>query len=325
MKERGASDFWTRYWLSLAIALTVLLAWMWPEAGQALPRYHIIDVGVAVVMFFGALKIAPNSFLQAARNPGLLVVAALMTFVTAPLLSLGLAHPFGLAGPQERLAVLICSAQASTLATAIVLTEVAGGDVALAMVITVVNNLLSIFATPALFILLGGADVDLDPLDMARELALKVGAPVVVGQIVRIWVAPLAKKHGKKLSVLSQLIILSYIFAGVGSAVARLGGLGSVMLVALGFAAVLHLAQLFLSMLAARLSVSDPKKRVALVLCASQKTLPAAILIWKSQFWALPLGPIIAVGYHLFQLVLDSVMAPGLLKISLVRGPQKKK
>ncbi len=326
MNERDAPGFWTRYWLSIAIAATVVAAWMWPAAGRALPGFHVIDIGVAVVMFLGALKLAPDKFLHAARSPGLLVVAALMTFVTAPLVSLGLAHGFGLSGPEERLAVLICSAQASTLATAIVLTEVAGGDVALAMVITMVNNLLSIVATPVLFSLLGGADVELDSLAMARELALKVGAPVVVGQIARVWLAPFARKHGKKMSIASQLIILTYIFAGVGSALERLGGLRAVVLTVLGFAVVFHLVQLLLSALAARVATADPKKRVAIVMCSAQKTLPAAILIWKSQFLALPLGPLVAVGYHLVQLVLDSVLAPGLLARPLVRssnGPNR--
>jgi hypothetical protein len=71
---------------------------------------------------------------------------------------------------------------------------------------------------------------------------------------------------------------------------------------------------------AARLATRDPGRRTAFVLCSSQKTLPAALLIWNSHFPSLVLGPLVAVAHHVLQLVADSLLAPDFLRLPLVRN-----
>lgn len=313
-------DLATRYWLVGAIAATVAAALLFPGGAAVLPEYHVIDAGVVAVMFLGALKLTPSSFKAAASRANLLVFSLVSVFAVAPAASLALAWVLGLDTGQDGVAVLICSAQASTLATAIVLTEVAGGNVALAMVMTVVNNAATILVTPLIFKIATGADVEVDYARMAGEMALKIGAPVVVAQVARIWIGQWAARHRRKLSVVSQLVVLTYIYAGVGSAAARLDGLGPVLLRVAALAAGLHAFMLLFNGLLARISTADPASRAAFVLCSSQKTLPAAILIWKSYFSTIPLGPLVAVTYHMLQLVADSLLAPDLLRLPLVRN-----
>ena len=81
-----------------------------------------------------------------------------------------------------------------------------------------------------------------------------------------------------------------------------------------------HLALLVANALIALVAARTAGQRTAFVMCSSQKTLPAAILIWKSYFPALPLGPIVAVAYHLTQLVADSILAPGFKRLPLIRA-----
>jgi len=310
----------TRYWLACAIALTVVLALLVPGPGLALPRYHVIDAGVVAVMFLGSLKLTPSRFRRAASRLDLVLLSTAMVFVVAPVVSLILAEAVGLGSGEDRLAVLVCTAQSSTLATAIVLTEVAGGDVALAMVITVVNNLLTAALTPLIFRLLGGAEIEVDLAAMASELALKIAAPVLVAQVARRWIGAWAQRRSRALSVASQIIILSYIYAGVAAAAERLSGEVGAIARVLALAVALHAAMLLVVAAAARVATRLPEQRAALVLCSSQKTLPAAILVWKSHFAALPIGPLVAVAYHMLQLVVDSLLAPGLLRLPLVRN-----
>jgi len=309
-----------RYWLAGAIAVTVVAAFLLPGPAQALPETLAIDIGVVVIMFLGSLKLEPKRFKDAVTRGHLVLFSLVVVFALSPVVSLGLGSVIGFGSHQDQLSVLICSAQASTLTSAIVLTEVAGGDVALAMVITVINNIATVGLTPLVFRLLGGADVDVDYPAMIIGLSLKILAPVVAGQIVRLWLKQWAARHKRKLSVASQLIILMYIYAGVGAAMERLSETGPALLGrVLALAAALHLTMLVLSALIARVATRNPGSRTAFVLCSSQKTLPVAIMIWKSHFPLLAIGPLVAVAHHMLQLVVDSVMAPGFLKLPLIR------
>jgi sodium/bile acid cotransporter 7 len=309
----------TRYWLAVAIAATVALAWFVPEPAVALTRLYLLDIGVVLIMFLGSLKLTPSRFKEAARRPHLVALAVVSTFALAPLVALGVAWVVGFSSQTDRLAVLICATQASTLATAIVLTEIAGGDMALAMVITVVNNFVTVLATPLAFLVLGRTEVAVDHTAMGLEIALKIVAPVLCAQLVRPLLASFTAAHGRKFSIVSQVIILMYVYAGVAAGSQRLAGRGDVLPRLVLLAVALHVVLLGLNSALARLTMKSSGSRTAFVLCTSQKTLPAAILIWKSYFAALPLGPVVAVTYHLTQLVIDSIIAPGFRKLPLVR------
>ncbi len=313
-------DYFTRYWLAGAIVLTVVTALVFPAPGLVLSDSCVIDIGVVLIMFLGALKITPDRFKKAIARVDLLFLSGITVFAVAPAASLGLAWVLGLDEGTDRLAVLICTAQATTLASAIVLTEVAGGDVALAMVITVVNNVATVILTPLIFKVAADAQVDVDHLAMAGEMALKILTPVLAAQLVRRRLEKFVSRNKRRMSVTSQLIILIYVYTGVAAASARLEGAGPVLARVAVLVIALHAAMLIFSAIVSRITTRSPEMRVAFVLCSSQKTLPAAILIWKSYFSSLPIGPLVAVAYHMLQLVVDSMLAPGFLRLPLVRN-----
>ncbi len=316
-------EFLTKYWLAGAIALTVAAALVFPAPGLVAPDYYVIDIGVVLVMFLGALKITPDRFKKAVNRVDLLTLSGISVFVVAPAASLGLAWVLGLDEGTDRLAVLVCTAQASTLATAIVLTEVAGGDVALAMVITVVNNVATVFLTPLIFKVATDAEVEVDHLAMAGEMALKILTPVLAAQLVRRRLEGFVSRHSRRLSVTSQLIVLVYVYAGVAAASQRLEGAGQVLGRVVALVIVLHATMLIFNAIVSRIATRSPETRVAFVMCSSQKTLPAAILIWKSYFASIPIGPLVAVAYHMLQLVVDSILAPGFLRLPIVANRAK--
>jgi sodium/bile acid cotransporter 7 len=319
MTKGQQSGFFLRYWLAFAIAGTVVFAWLFPGPALALPRLHVLDIGVVVIMFIGSLKLAPSRFREAVKRIDLIGVSVVSVFFLAPLLSLAAATLFGFTSEPDKLSVLICSAQASTLATGIVLTEIAGGAVALAMVITMANNMVTVFLTPLVFRLFSDASIQVDHLAMGQEIAFKIVLPVLVAQVARHWLAGFAARRSRVLSITSQLIILLYIYAGVAAGLARLGGPALLLPRILGLVVVFHLTLVTINALIARLLARDSGERTAFVLCSSQKTLPAAMIIWKGYFPGLPLGPIVAVAYHLTQLVVDSIVAPGFKRLPLIR------
>ena len=309
-----------RYWLATAIGGAIVLAVIAPGPAKILPQWHVLDIGVMVIMFLGSLKIAPGRFREAAFKFRVIALSLLVVFVAAPLLSLAIGAWYGFASPADRLAILLCATQASTMATGIVLTEIAGGDVALAMVITICNNLATTALTPLGFRVFGQTEIGIDYVGMGWELAAKVVLPVIVGQCARPLIGAFAMRHSRALSICSQLIILLYIYIGVVAGLGRLSGQMLILPALLGFAITFHLALICGNGILGRLFMRTSPERTAFVLCSSQKTLPTAMLIWQNYLPNLPLGPLVAVSYHLAQLVLDSILAPGFKSLPLIRG-----
>jgi solute carrier family 10 (sodium/bile acid cotransporter), member 7 len=314
----------TRYWLAAAIPAVLLLSALLPRAALALPGLHLTDAGVVLVVFLGSLKLGADRFRQAWRRIDLVVLSLASAFTLAPLASLALARPLGLGSPEDSLAVLVCTANGSTLATAVVLTEVAGGDAALAMVITVMNTLLSVVLTPLVFLVLGGAVVDIDAPAMVADMACKIVLPLLAAQAARRWLAAWAALHARRLSIASQLVILTYIWTGGAAGLAAMAGRGGMLLARVAaLVLLLHAGLLVVNALVARIAARDPGQRVAFVLCSSQKTLPVAMMLWKGYFPSLPLGPLVAVAYHVTQLVVDSILAPVARALPLVRAKEE--
>ena len=316
----GGSRPLARYWLSAAIALTVLAGALFPGPGQVLPNTPIIDLTVMLVLLIGSIKIDPHQFLEIGRNLRLPTASMLSLFVVAPAISIALAHLFGFSDGSSKSAVLICSTAATTVATSLVLTEVAGGNRALAMTISALSNMLAVVAIPAIFRLTGQADVALDHGQMAASLSVKILVPLLAGQALRPWLGRWAGAHGRALSFVSQLGILVFVYAGVSTAGPMLlAGPANLLPRVLALVAVFHGLLLLVNLLIARWLTNSVDMRIAFLIGSSQKNLSVSMLVWKDHFGHLQLGPLFAVAYHIFQLVVDSIMAPDLKQYRLLR------
>ena len=324
MSSARIKEIFARSWLVISIGIVVLLAWRAPAGAAPIIELGLIDVGVVLVMFLGSVKLSPDQFKKAAKQPWALLLCMISVFGAAPIISLIIARLLGLHGEEDRLAVLICSTQATTLATGIVLTELAGGYVAMAMVITVASNALSAVLTPLGFrVFGGGAEVNVHFFSMAGELALKILLPVLLAQFLRPLLGGWAERHSRRLSLICQFIILIIIYTGVSAGLDTLSEHPYVLLKVALMAFVFHIVFIaFNAAVFSRVS-EDSKHRTAFVLCSAQKTLPAGILIWKSHFPGLPLGPMVAVCYHIVQLVVDSALAPSFTKLPLIRNASR--
>ena len=63
--------------------------------------------------------------------------------------------------------------------------------------------------------------------------------------------------------------------------------------------------------------------RTAVILCGSQKTLPNGIYIWSHFFPTNPYGAVPLVLYHLFQLIVDTLLVSKLEKLNGVKNVNK--
>ncbi|GIL55681.1 hypothetical protein Vafri_11228, partial [Volvox africanus] len=234
-----------------------------------------------------------------------------LTPLVAPLMGALPLQPSGLA-----LGLLVFACMPTTLSSGVALTQVLGGNTALALLLTITTNMTSVFTLPFVlpwalqasaalggFACGGGNDgvaVRLDPMPLLVQLVQCILVPSLVGAGVRgvlpgirVWV----DSNRRTLSVLSGALLSLVPWMQVSKALAQgvvvaPGALAAAVGCSLG----LHVVYLALNAAAAEvfrlggadLRIAAPTRR-ALVVVASQKTLPVAMAVLGR------LGPVVGV------------------------------
>jgi len=204
--------------------------------------------------------------------------------------------------------LFILAAVPCTLASSPIWTRIAGGNDALALVITMISNGLNFLIAPFILKLLAETTVAIDPLAMMWKLFVVVFLPITAGQIFRLKLREFADRYKPAIGVGSQVIILCIILIAVSKAGSGSAGLSVGLIAGVALAvSVLHLLAVGLIVLSGKIFKLDARDRVAVVFGGSQKTLPLSLHINTEFFGGAPLAVLPIMLYHACQLVIDSV------------------
>jgi len=305
-------SFLRQRWFLVALLTLLASGMLWPATLSPVVDLIPRSAVVALVMFLMALPLETAAMWQAVRRPGPAWLAVL--------LNAGLAPPLGwlaaLALPEElAIGMVVTATVPCTLVAATVWTRRAGGNDAVAILVTMITNFACFLVVPAWLKVLVGAEVSVDYTSLVWKLVLLVVAPIAAAQLVRQW-RPLGdwalqKKTG--LSELAQFGILAIILDGAvgcglqvhsatnGAAIAV--GPITIMIAAV---VVVHLTLLFIGLGSARLLGMGHADSAAVAIAGSQKTLMVGIYV-ALEFGPLAILPMIA--YHSAQLLLDTIIA----------------
>ncbi|XP_012437372.1 probable sodium/metabolite cotransporter BASS4, chloroplastic [Gossypium raimondii] len=231
--------------------------------------------------------------------------------------------------PQEFVTGLaIFSCMPTTLSSAVALTQLAGGNSALALAMTVLSNLLGILIIPfsiSKFIAVG-VGVYVPTAQLLKSLVLTLLVPLILGKVLRESSRGLANfvDHNRRLFSKINAVFLSLV---PWMQVSRSRSLlimvkPAAFIVAIGMGMLLHLGLLAFNALAIRSlsAVSGGHKSIfskkenaqAALLVASQKTLPVMVAVVQQlggAFGESGLLVLPCVAAHLIQIVLDSFLA----------------
>ncbi|NMC71054.1 MAG: bile acid:sodium symporter [Myxococcales bacterium] len=306
-----------RAWLPVAIVVSATAGLLWPAPGRWMADARASTWLVPVVMLLVSLRVPGRRLVEAVRHPLALLASLALTFGLFPPLALAWQALFGPATDEARTALVILAAQPSTLATAAVLTQLAGGNAALAVVCTVTSQIASIVATPWILALYVGRVVPVDAWALTFDLLRAVLVPVLLGQILRPLVVRLVERWSGVLSVVAESVVVSFVLMGFATARADLVAAPATAGLVLATVVAVHATMLASSTAAGFLLRLDGPGRLGLTLAASQKTVAAGILVWQIGFPGNALGPIYVVLHHLLQTVADSILAPLMPRIRL--------
>jgi solute carrier family 10 (sodium/bile acid cotransporter), member 7 len=314
--------FLARRWFLLALVAALAAGITAPGATAPLVRWIPSDVVVAATTFVMALPLETAALWNAARRPGPAWLAAG--------LNMGLAPPLGWVAsralPTElATGVVLAATVPCTLATAAVWTRRAGGNDAVAFMVTAITNLACFLIVPAwLWLLVDAAaqagiqQAKIDYGQIVVGLILLVVVPIVVAQAMRQWrpIGGWAVRHKNELSYVAQCGVLLMVLIGAVKCGEKIqhashGAVLTAANVAIVIAAVtaVHGVLLTSGFALAKMLRFSRGDSIAVAFSGSQKTLMVG------AYLALAVGPLAIlpmVAYHAVQLVVDTLIADSL-------------
>lgn len=301
----------------VAILVAVLVASLLPAQGAAIPTLDGLVAGSIFVLFFmygGRLSTAEA--LAGLRHWRLHGVILFFTYVLFPLigLALGFVAPLVMSDALY-LGLLYVTLVPSTVQSSVTFTSIARGNVAGAIVSASLSNLLGVFLTPLLVVLVmttaGDVHVDFSSvLDIVAQILL----PFVLGQLTRRWTADWLDRNKGWLKFVDRgvivLVVYSAFSAGmredIWSQVAVLDLLAVTVFCGLILALMLPLTWF----VGGRLGF-DRGDRIAIQFAGTKKSLttglPMAIVLFPGQPVGVLLLPLMI--FHQLQLLVCAVLA----------------
>jgi len=313
----GFFDLLRRQMLPIGLFTVALVGLLWPTPGQAMGQLPTQYIAVSAIFVFAGLLLRTDEIsdaLRAWRASCWGVVSIL--FVTP---AIGGVIAFNV--PMEPafqlgLALFVC--MPTTLSSGIALTTQARGNAALALLLTVVTNLVGIFTIPFVLVSVLGmlGEVELSAWDLLFKLCLVILLPLLVGRWLRRHMLFWVDANRPRITMFSNLALITIPWMKFSESSDRLAGVAItnlLILVAAGL--VVHAVFLLLNTGVSHALGLELAQRKAVVLMASQKTLPVALtvlaLIPDSAVPADVKGLIAipCITSHLGQIFIDAVIA----------------
>jgi sodium/bile acid cotransporter 7 len=238
------------------------------------------------------------------------LLAVLMTFGLLPLVAWGLSR---FLGDEQAAGLLVAATTPCTLASAAVWTRRAGGNDAVALVVTIVTNGICFVVTPLWLAWMIGREIQIDTAQMTQKLGLLVVLPMAAAQLLRVFrpVGRWATRSKTPLGVLAQCGVLSMVFLGAirtGMQFRESDGLASVgfeLVIMLVLVLVVHTSIFFVGFGLAAVFRMSRGDRIAVGFAGSQKTLMVGLQVaMDAHASILPM-----ISYHVGQLVIDTLIA----------------
>lgn len=309
--------------MALAVAAARIAPSLGANGGPLRLDVTVGRLGIAAVFFLSGLSIRPSELTSAAASFRLNAFIQLALFGVWPALTWVFVWTARAVGTPVSSALLdgllVTSCLPTTVNMCVLLTQSAGGNVALAITNAVASNTIGVFITPLLLLSLVGKTINVQLDTICSKLARTVILPVLLGQLARnigpVQDCAARNKRGTKRA--SEIVLLLIIFNTFCEAFrARGATLCRADLLGLGVAmpAMYTLAMLGGARVLSRTSI-EPRDAIATLYCTSQKTLAFGLPLIRLIFAGHPdlafyTAPIMCL--HPLQLFVGSVLRPAI-------------
>lgn len=311
--------------LRLLVAAVVLAAILPIPAAKSDNAQSVANVGIFVLFLLNGMRVSRSEIGRGLFNWRFILPMVLWVFGAMALAGLGLSKlvAFGLP-PLVAIGFLYLGVLPSTVQSATSYTTLADGNVGLSVISAALLNILGVFVSVPIFLLLGGTGEGAVGMETIERIALILLLPFVIGQLVQGWTSEWVARHKTRIVWLDRLVIALAVYVAFSGAVEQ-GIWGKLDPLAWGMLAVgivLFLGVGNAGAWAASGALGLPRRdRIAFLFAGAQKSaavgVPLATILFAREeagFIVLPL-----LLYHFFQLVLAAPLASRLSSATHLR------
>jgi sodium/bile acid cotransporter 7 len=266
------------------------------------------DAVIGTIFFCSGLILKREEIHEGLRDIRGAVIALVIIFVAAPLAAFIIGRlPLD---PAVKIGLFLVSVMPTTMSSGVVMTGASGGNIAHALLITVVANGLSMVTIPfSLAVLL--QTVESVPIEKGRlmiQMALLVLLPLLLGLFLRPKKGAFLTLLQKGIPVLNQCLILGIVWMALAEAKDTVlsGGAQVVLILVLAF--FFHALLLALGFLAIRWFHIPRGRRESILFMGGQKTLPLSVLLQVKLFPQHGLALVFCVFHHFIHLMMDGYL-----------------
>jgi bile acid:Na+ symporter, BASS family len=275
-----------KYSTLLVIVLSIILGFALPQVGLVWKPFLVPLL--MLLMFSLTLTVEPNEIARSLNNYRVVGIGVFTVFVLTPLLSLTSGIFFSSVVYAGVVLALCCPSAVATAFWA----KVFRGDIAVAIVISVVTNLLSIFTIPATMLIAVGTTVNVDVASMMLNLAEIVLIPMTASFLLRKFVRVDWVKLGKYNSRIELGILVLLVWGSIAPGVAyTLNNLGQFAVLNVFMLAILAAALVLTHLLTEKLG---HQKAISIGIAATVKNAALSLVIGLTAFGSGVLPPLIA-------------------------------
>ncbi|MFB8008609.1 bile acid:sodium symporter family protein [Nocardia sp. NPDC056000] len=301
----------------LSILAVVGLASIFPARGDAADIVSwLTKIAIALLFLLYGARLSSHEALTGLKHWRLHLTVLACTFVLFPILGVAarVLVPHILTEDLYTGLLFLCLVP-STVQSSIAFTSIAKGNVAGAIVSATLSNLLGVFLTPALVILLmnttGQARVDLSSV---LDIVLQLLVPFCVGQLIRPKVKGFLSRYAEPTKLVDRgsilLVVYSAFSAGMVEGIWHAMSPWRILLLVVVLCALLAIVLGVTSVLG-RATHFDRGDRIVVVFCGSKKSLATGLPMATVLFAGHPIGLIVLplMIFHQVQLITCAALA----------------
>ena len=310
-------SFFLRQFLPVGLVTVAVLGFFFPGPGIYMAAWPTQYVAVGFIFFLSGLMLKTDEVHAALAAWKATAWGGISILFVTPLLGTAIAFQLPLEFPFQLGLALFCC-MPTTLTSGVALTAQARGNVALALLLTVLTNTLGILTVPFVLahLLASLGQVELSASDLLIKLCFSILLPLGVGKYLRRFAAAWIDTQRTKLSLASNAALISIPWMKFSESSQRLALVDPASLLILVLSGLaIHGVYLLVNGGVCALMPIETAARRAVVLMASQKTLPVAmtVLAFLPETVVSPelkgLIAIPCITFHLGQIFMDAFIA----------------
>lgn len=306
----------------LALLATVVLATLRPAAGTAAEVLAVVTkVAIGVLFWLYGTRLSPRQAWHGLRHWQLHLLVLITTFVVFPVIGLTARTlvPSVLTIDLYNGLLFLCLVP-STVQSSIAFTSIARGNVSAAIVSASVSNMVGVFVTPLLVILLmhTGGTPRMNP-GAVRDIVVQLLLPFVAGQLMRPLVADRMARHAALTRVFDRGTILLVVYTAFSIGMTRhiWSSVSPMQVVTVAVVSTVLLALVIgFTTVVGALADFTRGDRIVLLFCGSKKSLasglPMALVLFPAATVGITMLPLML--FHQIQLIVCAVIASRLAR-----------